>query len=103
MNDRFPLEQAAEVRQSLSLQRVRQLRLKVWTQPFDGSRKVRAEFLLGGLSLRLAVTDVDVEHRLRVPGQEEIIDDALVCLSLGEPFHGAVYKLVAAVITEDLV
>jgi hypothetical protein len=34
--------------------------------------------------------------------QDEVVEEALVCLSLGEPFNGSVYKLVAGIITEDL-
>jgi hypothetical protein len=99
-NDRFLLEQAPLVRGSLTLRRVDDLELIVQQNPYSSAWDVRGEFSIGGSTLRLKVTDPVVEARLQSTRQSESIGDALVCLSLGEPYQGYVYKLLAGVLQE---
>lgn len=100
-NDRFLLEHAPQVRKSLTLQRVDDLELAVLQNPYSNAWDVRAEFSIGGTTLRLKVTDPVVEARLQSTRRSESLGDALVCLSLGEPYQGHVYKLLAGVVMES--
>ena len=99
-NDRFLIEQAPRVRRSLTLQRVDDLELTVLQNPYSSAWDVRGEFSIGGTTLRLKVTDPVAESRLRSTQLSESIGDALVCLSLGEPYQGHVYKLLSGVVLE---
>jgi hypothetical protein len=63
-------------------------------------RRVRATFSLNGADYRLAVTDPWIEQRcLRRGLGRFVVRDALVGVSLSEPFHGHAYKLVASIVT----
>ena len=77
------------------------------TQSHRGRRQTRAGFALGGRSFDLPVTDPEWEQRLSflpigVHSSEEAgisrTDRVFLTISLGEPFDGECYKLVAAVI-----
>ncbi len=101
-NDRVPENEVASIRRSLYLVRPEQLSLHVREEGGDFGpprRRVRAEFDLRGHSYCLAVTDPWAE-RLMLSGRSIWgLDEALLCISLGELFHGHAYKLVATVIT----
>src|SRR6266851_492506 len=62
-------------------------------------RKVRGEFSLNGVRYRLAVTDPIVESKY-LAGNDGTYDvgNAILCISLGEPYKGYAYKLIAGVI-----
>lgn len=63
-------------------------------------RRLRARFELCGESYKIAVTDPVVECAyLAGKDGENKIDNALLCVSLGETYHGFAFKLAAAVIT----
>jgi hypothetical protein len=73
----------------------------------DFKIRTRALFRLGHVRYNLSVTDPVWERRLRsLPeGDHDLIDagvgpnqKVLLTISLGEPFHGDCYKLVAGVI-----
>ena len=77
------------------------------TKSFTGKRQTRAVFTLSGSPYDLSVTDPLWEQRLRNLswGTHPMIsvglsadDKVLLTVSLGEPFQGDCYKLVAAVI-----
>jgi hypothetical protein len=58
-------------------------------------------FDLCGHSYKLGVTDPRVEcHFLNRADGDTPLDDALICVSLGEVFHGFAYKLAASVIRQ---
>ncbi len=100
-NDRFLLQQAVQVDRSLTLQRVKNLRLSTLKSSFNGAIEVRGEFMVGTTLLRLRVTDPVVEQQLQASQQAQVLPDTLVCLSLGEPLQGYVYKLIAGIIQES--
>jgi hypothetical protein len=58
-------------------------------------RKVRGEFTLNDMNCRLAVTDPIVESKY-ADGTHDI-GSAILCISLGEPYEGYAYKLIAGV------
>jgi hypothetical protein len=102
-NDRVADADALVLTRSLYLVRPEDLVIVVAVEGggmFPSKRRVRARFRLCGHAYCLSVTDPKVEaESLSGEDGETAIDDALLCVSLGESFHGHAYKLVAAVIT----
>lgn len=104
VNDRVPEDLAAQLTRSLYLVRPEHLSLVPVTEAGEAGmprRRVRAEFQLCGHSYRLVVTDPWIEQQLLGGNYLGGIDRAILCVSLGEVFHGYAYKLAAAVITAD--
>lgn len=101
-NDRVPQAWAmAYCRVSLRLIRPDRLRFVL---DFNGCRMiVRAEFEWAGHTYRLIVTDNAAELRWldRLTEGDDGHADALLTISLGLPFHGYCYKLVAGVMELD--
>jgi len=65
-------------------------------------RKVRADFTYGGTTYNFVVTDLVVEKEFFDKGDGTYtINDARLCVSLGEIFYGSAIKLAAAVIKSD--
>lgn len=104
-NDRVSEQQAATLTRSLYLIRPENLRILVGREGAgmgQTRRKVRASFRLSGHSYRLVVTDPVIEERYFANADGTYpLPNALLCVSLGELFHGHAYKLAAAVITPD--
>lgn len=100
INDRIPEAIAdAQIRSSLLLIKPEQVELRVVSEL--GGRKVRAHFVYHDVEYLLMVTDPIVENEMlrRPNGNYPIPQNSVyLCVSLGEPFQGFTYKLVAAVI-----
>jgi len=100
-NDRVAEHEAARMTRSLYLVRPGGLRMLVAAEGAAPlvQRRVRAEFQIAGHSYRLPVTDPPIERAYRFQAEGAYpVPDALLCVSLGEVFHGYAYKLAAAVI-----
>ncbi len=102
LNDRAPVMLANTLSDSLRLIRVDALTLTV-AQPSarygDGRKKLRGRFRHGGVDYCFDVTDpvYESEYRYR-PNGNYPIGERFLTVSLGEPYHGYAYKLIAAVI-----
>jgi hypothetical protein len=101
-NDRVAQAALGDVTRSLFLIRPRGLWLVVAAESdgqHPGRRRVRARFELDGCRYCIVVTDppVEAEYLARKDGEYHLAQ-ALICVSLGEVFHGHAYKLAAAVI-----
>ena len=101
-NDRIPLHLAYGCTDSLRLIRVERLELKVSQPGSDfGSyrRTVQGRFQHAGTDYGLRVTDPICERQyLRQPNGLYPIGECFLTVSLGEPYRGYVYKLIAAII-----
>jgi len=99
-NDRIPLAQCAEVGSSLVLMEVENLVLSVALEGLQPKRTVRARFSLGTKAYALGVTDpvIAASYLGRAEG-DYVVGRAKLCISLGEPYDGYCYKLVAGVMT----
>lgn len=102
-NDQVPNDRVSGLTRSLYLVRPDHLTLIVASEGGGFGprrRRVRARFDLCGHSYCIVVTDPWMEAQcLTGPDGETELVDALLCVSLGEVFHGHAYKLAAAVIT----
>lgn len=106
LNDHIPEFVAAKLPRSLYLIRPDALSIIVRTEPvFDSlpKRRVRAAFSCNKIDYVWAVTDPVIKEEYML-GKEGAycINDAVLCISLGEPFNGSAYKLVATVLTPDM-
>lgn len=104
-NDRVPEDLANGLPRSLFLVRPDDFTLAVASEGGDfapARRRVRAEFELCGHSYCIVVTDPWMERQCLAGSDGRTkLDDALLCVSLGESFHGFAYKLAAAIITRQ--
>ena len=65
-------------------------------------RIVRGEFTYQGVPYRMSVTDPAIErHFLERGDGSYTIQRPYLCISLGDPFQGYLYKLIASVLFED--
>jgi len=103
-NDKIPLERADELRDSLRLISTKSLTLAVFApgQAFGNpKRRVQARFRYAAREYRLWVTDPVYEGTyLERPDGEYPLGECFLTVSLGEPFEGYCYKLVAAIIQD---
>lgn len=103
-NDRIPKRNADTLKSSLLLIQPDQLTISVNVENPEfpnRKRKVRAIFCLNTYRYQLAVTDPKIELAFLKKGNGEYKVDArkiLMCVSIGEPFHGFCYKLVASIL-----
>ena len=104
-NDKIPTESMASVSGSLRLIHVDRLELHVFapSEAFGNrKRRVQGRFSHAGVDYWLWVTDPVYErtYLAKLDGVHEI-RDCYLTISLGEPYQGACYKLVAAIIECD--
>ena len=102
-NNRVGLGVANTFGYSLLFIRVDNLSLRV-SQPGleqgKAKRDLDGAFKYHGYNYTLRVTDPDYEKRYKKLGNGVYaVGDAFLTVSLGEPFHGHAYKLIAAIIT----
>jgi len=97
-SDRVRVAEADRLDHSLRLIRPEGLRIRV-LRTFN-KRQVRAAFQLGDSPYDLVVTDTKVEARYlaKPDGEYPYPVQTVACISLGEPFGGYRYKLVASII-----
>lgn len=104
LRDRVPLATASRLTNSLLLVRPSNLQMSVASEGglyAPAKRKVRAKFQLGGTEFWLSVTDPQAESKYLGMGIGTYdVGEALLCISLGEPWDGYAYKLVATLITQ---
>lgn len=105
LNDQVPVAVATTLESSLTLIRVSSLVLSVFapSEAFgNAKRRVQARFTHAGDGYRLWVTDPIYERRyLGRPDGQYQIPDSFLTISLGEPYQGNCYKLVAAIIEQE--
>lgn len=104
-NDRIPLEQANQLASSLKLVAVAAVKVAVFSPGAafgNPKRRVQARFEFAGAHYALWVTDPVYERRfLTEPDGDYALGPCYLTVSLGEPFEGFVYKMVAAIIEAD--
>jgi hypothetical protein len=95
-NDRLQLEDALEQPGSLLLVRVSNIRLEWRDSPWG--RKLRGCFTYQGIRYDLAVTDPYAKINIPDGVSGIVLGDVLLTLSLGLPYEGWCFKLIAALI-----
>jgi hypothetical protein len=104
-NDRVPEEKAIDLSRSLYLVRAGKPVLVVSSEGEDYGqprKRVRARFTLSGHTYCFVVTDpvIERDYLAREEGEYKL-NEALLCVSLGEIYNGFAYKLAASVITPE--
>ena len=101
-NDRVPLDRAKYLKSSLRLVRVSALELDVFAPRADVGdfkRRIKGRFRFAGEEYRLWVTDPVYEHTyLNRPNNCYALGACFLTVSLGEPYQGFAYKLIAAIV-----
>ena len=107
LHDRVSLPNAEQLGSSLYLVHLRDLMLSVFAPGSafgNPKRRVQAKFTYRAASYALWVTDPVVERRYLAGRDGQFrIGECYATVSLGEPFEGYCYKLVAAIITPQRV
>jgi Dual OB-containing domain len=104
-NDQISVETAQQLTSSLVLLRVDQVKLRVF-QPGaafgDTKRRVQAQFVHREIPYWLFVTDPVIERTYKAYGEGNYeIGECCLTISIGEPYKGYCYKLVAAIIIKE--
>ena len=101
-NDRLPLERAGSIDNSLRLIRIGKLKLDVFAPRAaygDFKRRIKGQFRYAGEDYRLWVTDPVYEQTyLNRPNNSYQLGESFLTVSLGEPYQGFAYKLIAAIV-----
>lgn len=101
-NDKIPVTKSDDLPGSLRLIRTHALKMVVYDANLadgDTKRHVRGMFKLASVTYALRVTDVAYEDEyLRRPNASYDIGECCLTISVGEPFNGFRYKLIAAII-----
>ena len=100
INDRIPEMRASQLTNSLVLIEPRQLTIVIIPGYKRGQLQTRGEFCVAGETYNLGVTDPAIEYTysLRGTGRYTCQQRSVACISIGEPFDGFCYKLVASII-----
>ena len=102
VNDRIPVAEAARESSSLKMIHVDSFELRVFapSNAFgNAKRRVQGRFAFSGQQYAFWVTDPIIERRyLRQADGQHQLGECFLTISLGEPFHGFNYKLIAAVL-----
>lgn len=105
MRDRISVDIVEALTSSLRLILVDRLTLSVFAPGMDfgdPKRRVQARFRHCSLEYRLRVTDPVYERRyLAMPNGEHQLSKCFLTISIGEPWKGFCYKLVAAIIETE--
>ena len=100
-HDRVEEGAANQLGSSLRLIEVNDLKVVVAIEGAEfgnGKRRVRGRFSLNGAQYYLSVTDPVVERQyLAGKDGKFAVGHAILCVSLGEPYQGFAYKLIAGV------
>jgi len=101
VNDRIPLKPTDQKPESsLLLIKPESLSIRV-DEGYNSEKKIRAAFIFKGVSYKLVITDPIFEKKYisYKIGEYSIENKELfLCISLGEPYNGYCYKLVAGII-----
>ena len=104
LHDRVGEAEANELGSSLRLVEVTDFKIVVaveGAQFGNGKRKVRGHFTYNGAEYWLAVTDPLTERKYLAGQDGEFeVGHAILCISLGEPYEGYAYKLIAGVFSK---
>lgn len=96
-NDRIPVAEVDRLVSSLRLIHVDGLSLFMST--VNGCTRMDGAFTFNGEKYRLRVTDPVYETEYRVDGGARVdLGESYLTISIGEPFDGYCYKLIAAII-----
>lgn len=105
VNDRVAMQVASRLDHSLVLIEPQDLSIHVQLEGADfgnPKRKVRADFIHLGAPYRLVVTDPVAERAFFArPNGVYPVQDAYLCISLGEEYQGSCYKLVATILSKQ--
>ena len=103
LNDRIPLQIANSLNNSLRLIRINKLELVVSQPGIDFGnyrRSVQGRFEHFGMEYWLRITDPVYERDyLQQPNGNYSIGECFLTVSIGEPYRGYSYKLIAAIIS----
>jgi Dual OB-containing domain len=106
LNDRVSQPDAENLSNSLFLLQLKKVKLRIFAPGMDFGnprRRVQADFSYRGVNYRLRVTDPVAERKyLAGPDGEYETGENFITVSLGEPYEGFCYKLVAALIRPDV-
>lgn len=101
-NDRIELNQAIALPNSLRMISVEKVSLQIFAPgaSFGNSkRRVQAHFMLNGEEYKLRITDPIYERRYLAKSDGTYqLGECCLTVSLGEPYNGYTYKLIAALI-----
>jgi hypothetical protein len=104
--DRIPQAELESNPADASLVIIRPAKFSLYYRSWNGSRRIRAEFVQAGQRYDLGMTDPVFKNRVgNHPDGESFSATAILpettfflCVSLGEPYRGDCYKMVAGVI-----
>lgn len=103
-NDKVAEANLAQIGSSLRLTRVNDLTIKVINEDgYNGNpsrRRVRGEFTVLGMRFLVSVTDPEIEeYYLAQSNGDYRVGEAVLCISLVEPWNGYAFRVIASVIT----